>query len=242
MKRGLKIACVLAYAALCAPATLVAQEVSADSIISACTEAMGGRAAVDALRTLRLRYRLPDHGGPSLKLIKRPNLYRAEPDIVFDGARAAILARSPLPDGTTRPAELVPAEELKDFEMQIGWLFPAFFDYPARHVGVESIDGIETHKLEVVLPLGARLTYYIDAATHLPLMVESNVTLHGKHTRYFRRFGDFRENAGVLYPHWFTYFSHRTKELYIVTIDELDLNVRLDDSLFAVPDGLDEPN
>jgi hypothetical protein len=53
---------------------------------------MGGQAAIDGVRTIRLSYRLPDHGGPSQVEIKRPNLSRAGGDLVFDGERAAVVA------------------------------------------------------------------------------------------------------------------------------------------------------
>jgi hypothetical protein len=236
VKRELRIACVSLVGIIGARATLNAQQVHAEEVVAACAEALGGAAAIDAVRTLRLTYRLPDHGGGAAVLeIRRPNLLRMGDFAVFDGSRAALLDRPPLPDGTERPAELVDAAEWPDFEMQIGWFFPAFFDYPSEYGGIEVIEGIETHKLEVRLPLGVRLTYFIDAATSLPLMLESHVALNGKDHRYSRFFGDYRETAGMLYPRTYTYYSFHVRQMFTVAIDELEINAPLDERRFAIP-------
>lgn len=206
--------------------------VTADDIVAACAEAMGGAEAIDALATLRVGYRLPDHGGASQAEIKRPNLFRAG-SLVFDGQEAAVV--EPQEQGGFS-IEILNSEEFKDFEMEIGWFFPAFFDYPAAYRGVEYIDGIGAHKLEVHLPLGARLTYYIDAETYLPMMLESRVWLNGNDHRYQRMFGDYRNVNGINYPHSFTYFSHHRKVMYVVTLDQVKINAPLEEGHFAVPE------
>ncbi len=221
-----------------APVPVIAQEIGAAEIVAACAEALGGSEAIDTVRTLRLQYQLPDHPGPARLEIRRPNFLRIGDLAVFDGERGALLGRPPLPDGTERPAEALDAEELKDFEMQIGWFFPAFFDYPAEYKGVELIEGIETHKLEVQLPLGVRLMYYIDAATYLPLMLESYAPLGGKDHRYSRFFGEYKEIAGIMYPREYTYYSFHVRRMFTVTIEGLEINVPLGAERFAIPDRL----
>jgi hypothetical protein len=150
----------------------------------------------------------------------------------------ALLDRPPLADGTERPAELLPREEWKDFEMQIGWFFPAFFEYPTEYKGIELIEGIETYRLDVQTPLGALLTYYVETATHLPLMLESRVNLYGDDTRYSKFFGDYREAAGILYPREYTYYSLHVRKMFTVAIEELEINVPLDEDRFAISDRL----
>ncbi len=236
MRRDLGIACVGLVGILGAGSALNAQQGRAEEIVAACAEALGGSAAIDAVRTLRLTYRLPDHGGGAAVLeIRRPNRLRIGDLAVFDGTRAALLDRPPLADGTERPAELLDAGEWPDFEMQIGWFFPAFLDYPSEYGGIEVIEGIETHKLDVRLPLGVRLTYFIDAATSLPLMLESHVLLDGKDHRYSKFFGDYRETAGILYPRTYTYYSFHVRQMFTVAIDELEINLPLDETRFAIP-------
>ncbi|MFC1574452.1 hypothetical protein ACFL3Z_00035 [Gemmatimonadota bacterium] len=217
---------------------LSAQQVTAEDVVTACAEALGGRATIDSFRTLRIRYTLPDHSGQSHIEIKRPNLIRSGDVVVFDGKRAAFLDRGPAADGTPRPAQLIDREEWKDFEVDIARYFPAFFDYPSEYLGMEALEGIETHKLDVVLPLGGKVTYYIDAATYLPFMVESRVNLFGKEYRSQRFLGDYREVGGILYPHQFTYYSPHVRVMYSLTLDALEINIPLDNERFRLPPSI----
>jgi hypothetical protein len=238
----MKKICWLVLAGLVAvaagPPSAGAEKITAEKIVASCAEAMGGWAKIDAITTLRLKMIYPDHEGQIRTEIKRPNRSRNGDVVVFDGKRAALLERAPEADGTPRPAELVDTEEWKDFEVMIGFSFPAFFDYPSEYLGVEYIEGIETHKLRVTLPLGGRLLYYIEAATSLPFKVESHVTMHGKKLRSERITTDYRETAGILYPHAFTYFSPKVRKMFTVTIEELEINVPLHDDRFRVPTRL----
>jgi hypothetical protein len=66
--------------------------------------------------------------------------------------------RSALPAVTPQDPELIEAKYLKDLELDIAFVFPAFFDYPSEYLGREVVEGTDTHKLGVTLPLGVRLT------------------------------------------------------------------------------------
>jgi hypothetical protein len=195
---------------------------------------MGGRAAIDGVETIHYVYRFPDHGGPTRKDIGRPNLMNSGGRLVFDGERASFMRRD------ARAAEIVPAEEWQDFEMEIGLHFPAFFDYPASYDGVEVVDGVECHRLVVETPLGARLVYDVDTTTHLPFMVEGRVVPHGRDSRYCRRFTDYRDVDGVLLPSEFTYFSGRTRKMYVVVVQELGINLPLPEDHFMLPAGVND--
>lgn len=219
-----------------------AQKTTAKEIVSRCAEAMGGRGRIDALKTLRITMVYPDHEGTIRTEIKRPNRSRSGDVLVFDGERAAFLDRGSAADGTRRPAELVDPEEWKDFEMVIGFSFPAFFDYPPEYLGMVAIEGIETHKLGVNLPMGGRLIYYVEAATNLPLLVESYVTMRGNTYRSQRILMDYRESEGILYPHAFTYYSPKVRKMFTVTLETLELNPPLHDDRFKVPAQLLQAN
>lgn len=56
----------------------------------------------------------------------------------------------------------------RDLELDIAFAFPAFFDYPAEYLGREMVDGAESDKLAVTLPLGVRMTYFVDTEHGLP--------------------------------------------------------------------------
>ena len=125
-----------------------------------------------------------------------------------------------------------------DCEIDIGRYFPAFFDYPSEYQGIEYVEGIETYKLSVSLPLGGQLTYYVETATSLPLLVESRMTMYGKAFRGQRMFGGYREVEGLLYPHEFSYYSPHWKRMLYLEMDEVDINPDLGENRFVVPTGV----
>ncbi len=129
-------------------------------------------------------------------------------------------------------------EEWKDFEIDIGRYFPAFFDYPSEYEGIEVIHGIETHRLSVTLPLGGHLTYFVETATSLPLMVEHRMTLRGINFRGQRMFGGYREVDGILYPHEFSYYSPHSRRMLYLEMDEVEINPVLGENRFKVPSGV----
>ena len=219
-------------------ARAAAQAVTARDVVEACAEAMGGRERIDALRTLRLRYTLPDHGGSqSVTQIMRPNLIRLGDAVVYDGERAAFLVPGTEDDPAPRLGEIVDPEEYVDFEIDVGRYFPTFFDYPAQYQGVEFVAGIETHKLFVLLPLGGRMTYYIDAETHLPLKVDYGMTMYGREYRGERFYGDYREVKGVRFPHAYSYFSPHWRQMLWIEMDEVEIDAPMPEDLFRIPAG-----
>lgn len=204
------------------------ESMTAEWLITECVQAMGGIEKIDKLETLRLTYLWPDHGLIRYE-IKRPNLVRMGDNLAFDGKQAFWINA----DGTR--GEMVPEEEWKDFEMDIAWYVPAFFDYPAEYMGTEIVDDIETHKLQVTLPLGAVMTYNLDAQTYLIYRASSDVTIGDKEYHYERMYSDYRLVDGILYPHAFTYAGRDGVEVLTATMVKLEFNTPLGDELFSIP-------
>jgi len=203
-----------------------------EQIIARCAQALGGREKIDALRTARFHPIFPDHGYKPLPFeLKRPNLSRMTSSrLVFDGKRACFLQGS---DGKSGP-EMVDAEEWKDYEVEIGFYFPAFFDYQAVFLGTFTVEGREAYALDVTLPLGARLTYFIDKQTFLPLKVSAVFTVRDKTFRPERVYSDYKEAAGIFFPHGFTYSSPHG--VLKGVMESIEVNVDLPDKLFVIPE------
>jgi len=210
--------------------TVTPAPLTAERLVEECIQAMGGMEKIDALETMRTVQHWPDHGLIRYE-IKRPNLVKMGDNLVFDGERAAWLNKTNA-DGTP---ELVPAEEWKDFEMDIGWFIPAFFDYPAEYLGTEVVDNIETYILQVTLPLGAVLTYNLDAETYLVYRTFSDVVIGDKEFHMERTYSDYRLHDGILYPHAFTYASRDGTEVLTATMETLEFNVPFENEYFSVP-------
>jgi len=214
----------IAVAAVIAGRTCVATTapMTAERLIDECARAMGGVEKIEAFETMRFAQRFPDHARPVHYEIKRPNCVRMGDELVFDGTRAAWLT-----------GELVPEGEWKDFEVDIAWYIPAFFDYASDYLGTETLDGIETHRLQVVLPLGAIMTYSLDAETYLVLKATALFRIGDSEHHSERTYSDYRLQDGLLYPYACTY-EGRTG-VFTATMVTLEFNVPLDDARFAVP-------
>lgn len=210
-----------------------AETQSASEIVARCADAMGGMEAIQAVATLRVAAVYPDHGaGPIVSEIKRPNLIRTR-WTVFDGHRGALLARTGK-DGQPLPPELIPADELKDFEVDVAWVIPAFFEHPADYLGVEAVDGREAHVLRVGLPLGATMTYFVDRDTSLVVKAAADVELRGTKYHMERAFSDHEPAGGVLFPRTFTY-PGRHGETQHGSIAAIQVNVALPQDSFRLP-------
>jgi len=228
---GIRASATVSTTQVPAPSGLTAADV-----IVRCAEAMGGKAKVDGLRTLRIGAVYPDHGDETfITEIKRPNMsYEAASYLVFDGKQACLLRG---PDTKSGP-QLVGEEDLVDFDVIVGSFFPAFFDFPSDYLGAEKVDGRLMHKIRPKLPHGAELVYYIDAATWLPYKISAHMTIRGQVFDIERGFSDYRNVDGILYPHGFTYPSRDRKSVLQGRLTSVEINPVLDDGHFEIPKNI----
>jgi len=210
-----------------------ADRMTATEVIARCAEAMGGRSRVDGVRSLRVGAVYPDHGDRSLFIeIRRPNMsYSPQAFLVFDGRQACLLRGM---DMKSKP-EMVDPGDLVDFDVEVGYFFPAFFDFPAEYLGADSVDGRVLHKVRPKLPHGAELVYYLDSGTWLPYKTTVRMTVRGQSLAVERVFSDYRTVAGIPYPHGFTYPSRDRKSVIQGRVTSVEINPALDDAHFTIP-------
>ena len=213
----------------------------AERVVARAATAMAGDARrIEDVKTLRIGMVYPDHEYPVITELRRPDHMRTEGVgnyvLVFDGEHGAFLRRPPAEDGTPRAPGLVDAAYLKDLELDIAFLFPAFLDHPSEYQGRELVDGVETHKIVVTLPLGIQTTYYIDAERYLPLKVVAAVTVDGTAYRPGRVFGDWEDRGGMLYPRTVRYWwVGEDADAETAVVELVEVNPPLGDDRFAIP-------
>ena len=230
----LALFCLTACDTQSADDTLQSAPDSAAQIIADCAEALGGVEELENLRTFRTTASW-DGNDPVVSDIQRPNLFRTfgRASMVFDGERAAMLG-GPQENEEAGGPELLDAEVWKDFEIDLAFNFPAFFDYPAEYLGLDSLDGTPVQQLLVTLPLGSRMTYLIDANTHLPLAARTAVTIDGTDYTPERRYLEFREVEGLLFPSRFRQgWTPETAQTGV--LQEAEVNVMFDADHFRIP-------
>ncbi len=214
---------------------------TAEQIVARAGRAMtvGGR--IEDLKTLRVTMIYPDHDYPVLTELSRPNRMRTEGVgnyvLVFDGERGAFLERPPAADGTPQGPELIDSKYLRDLELDIAFIFPAFFDHPFEYLGLEEVEGVKAHRLAVILPLGIRMTYFIDADTYLPLKVLADVTVDGTEYHTGRIFHDHDDWGGIRYPRTVSYWW-LPEDVETAVVERVEANVSLGEDRFAIPAGI----
>jgi len=212
---------------------------TAEAVVAKVGDAMTGDAVeIDDVRTLRVRMVYPDHEYPVVTEIRRPNCMRTEGVgsyvLVFDGQRGAFLERPPAEDGAPQGPELIDTRYLKDLELDIAFVFPAFFDHPSEYLGRELVEGVDAHKLRVVLPLGIRTTYFVDAASFLPLKVVADVTVDSTEYHPGRVFGDWEERGGMKYPRTVRYWWVGEDDATAL-VESVEVNPSLGGDRCAIP-------
>lgn len=200
-------------------------------LIDRCADALGGYDVIHQIEIIYVKAVYPDHGDtPREFIMKRPNKsYNPIGNIVFDGEKICLLNGR---DGESDP-EFAPEEEWKDGEVEIGYHFPAFFEYPSDYMGIEVVDGNEFHTLKVDLPLGANLTYFVDVETYLPSRVKFEFKLGEREIDDWRDVWNYKEVDGFRYPFSFTYMSRTGRQEGMV--QSIEINPPVSDDLFKIP-------
>ena len=106
----------------------------------------------------------------------------------------------------------------------------------SEYVGDDTLEDGDTFVLAVDLPLGARVQYWVDKMSHLPVKVRSTVTIDGETHEFERTMADFQRFDGVMYPTSFTY-PGRDGEPMAGSFVSVEVNVPLDEARFAYPEG-----
>ncbi len=210
---------------------------TADQVIANCAEALGGAERLEDLKTFRTTASW-DGEDPVITEVRRPNLFKTlgRATLVFDGERAAMLS-GPGQDGEAGGPELLDADVWKDFEIDLAFNFPAYFDYPAEYLGLDSLDGTQVHQLLVVLPLGTRITYLVDTTTHLPLAARTEVTIDGTHYIPERVYDEFREVDGIFFPSRFRQgWTPETAQTGV--LESAEVNPQFAENNFEIPTEL----
>jgi hypothetical protein len=105
-----------------------------------------------------------------------------------------------------------------------------------EYQGKQPVDGDDAYVLRVTLKNGDIMTYYLDPDTCLEFRVDRSMFIRGNVRETTTEFGSFKPVNGVLYA-----FSIQTgpkahpESRQKIILEKVEVNVPLDDSLFAMP-------
>jgi len=217
-----------------------------DEVIDLNTKAMGGRAAIEAIRSIEVSLHISDPGFEvdAIYYAARPGRMRIDVSAAgkhvfteaFDGQRgwewngkesktASPQASATLRHGVELPGKLFGLHELKQRGHQV------------ELIGREKIEGVNYYALRVRLSDGYRTTFYVDPTTWLimrqrdfrPLHVDIDPTP----TTIEHQSSDFRTMSGVRFAFANSETDLKTgKVLETSRINTIKINPALSDSLF----------
>ena len=240
---ALLIGLLLVAPVLAAP--LAAADPTADELIAKYVAKIGGADKVAAIKTLKKTGKFTGGGGFEARIVeenKRPSMVRQEFVIqgmtgvtAYDGKEGWKID----PFQGKKDVEPLAEEEKKEIVEDSDFDGP-LVDYKTKGnkvelAGKEPVEGTDAWKLKVTLASGDVQYYFMDIDDAVPIKIEKKRTIRGAERESETSIGDYKEVAGVYFPHSFESgpkgSSNRSKVVY----DKIEANVPLDDGLFRPP-------
>ncbi len=215
-----------------------------DEIVASNLAARGGKARIQALRSIRETGTATASGGRVARVvreIKRPGLFRLQFSyqgttsvFAYDGKTGWQVA--PLQgqfEPQVTPAENEAAADQRDIEGPlVDWKEKGNL---VELVGREALPGGEAFKLKVTVKGGAVRYDYVDVTSHQ--IVRSDVTrvVRGRPVQLESTFSDFREVGGLVFPHLIETRAKGRPQVIRIAVAKIELDPDLDDSRFQFP-------
>ena len=236
-----------AIALLCLSAYGLAQTV--DEMVGKNREAKGGLDRIKAVKTRRMTGRAEQSDQPPLTVVvenARPDEIRRDITVAgmtvvraYDG-RAGWMIQ---PFSGRKDPQLMGEDDLRDLTLDADIDGP-LVDYKAKgnnveYMGHDTVDGDDALRLKVTLKNGDILYYDLDPDTYLEIRRQSQEFIRGSVKEQVTEYGSYKAVEGVMYPFSMAIWPKSDPtQARTVTIDKVEVNVPLAESVFAVPPSL----
>ncbi len=215
-----------------------------DDVIAKNIQAHGGLDKLRSVHTIRTTGKLEQGQirAAYLQENKRPDKVREQ--TILQG-----LAQVQAYDGKTgwqvnpfqgrKDAELLSADDLKSLREDSDIDGP-LVDYKqkghtAELLGHNSVEGTDCYTVKLTLKNGDVRIYFLDTDSFLELKIEMQSNIRGtvQYTEMF--YGDYEQVNGIYYPFEFEQAQKGSTDRVKFTIEKVEINIPLADSLFAMP-------
>ena len=221
-----------------------------EEILAKNLEVRGGEDAILAVQSTRSTgtMRMGGSAAGALEMpftaeFKRPNKVRIEFTMqgmtavqAYDGE----VGWSIMPFlGKTEPEEMA-EDQLKDIKEQ------ADFDgilvnyeekgHTVELMGTEEVDGTPAYKLKVTKANGDVVNLFLDQEYYIEFKADTKREIQGSEIEVSTVFGDYKEVDGLLFAHSMEMSFAGNPEGQVITIEDIELNVEIDDDRFAMPE------
>jgi hypothetical protein len=237
----------LAVALLCLSVFVRAQTV--EELVNKNIEAKGGIEKIKAVKTLRISGRAEQPDGPPITITierTRPDQIREDLTLAgmtmvqaYDGKAGWMIQ----PFGGRKDPQLMGDDDMRDLVLDSDVDGP-LVDYKAKgntveFIGHDFVDGDDALRLKVTLKNGDILYYDLDPDSYLEIRRESQEFIRGSVKEQVTDYGSYKAVDGVMYPFSMAMWPKTDPTQAItVSIDKVEVNLPLAESLFAVPASL----
>lgn len=226
----------------------MAQAMTVDEIVAKNIEARGGMTALKAIQSVKMTGRMNFSGGDFsvdlafVNMNERGNKVRSEATLqgltqvtAYDGSQGWIIN----PFQGRRDPERMSAEDAKGLQLQADIDGP-LVDWKAKghqveYLGTEDVDGTEAHKLKITLKNGDVQYRYLDPDYFLEILVVDQAKRRGIETEMETELGNYEKINGVYFPFAMESGPKGGQRGQKISIEKAEVNVDIDDGLFAFP-------
>jgi outer membrane lipoprotein-sorting protein len=240
----LVVRAILAMAAALMLIPLAARAQTVDEVIAKNIQARGGIERLKAVMSIKISQTFKAGGFQAAvrQENKRPDKLREEFSLqgltqvqAYDGK----VGWQVNPFGGRRDPELLSQDDMKGLQVDADIDGP-LVDYAqkghkAELVGHDSVEGTDCYKIKLTLKNGDVRTYYLDADSFLELKIESQTTIRGAVQESETYFGDYEKVEGLYFPFAIEQGQKGDPNRAKLTVNKIEINMQLDDSLFAMP-------
>jgi Outer membrane lipoprotein-sorting protein len=215
-----------------------------DEVIAKNIQAHGGMEKLKAVQTIRTtgKFAQGSFRAAFLQDNKRPGKVREE--FVIQGlaqiqAYDAKTGWQISPFGGRKDPELMSQDDVKSLQIDADIDGP-MVDYKekghkAELVGHDSVEGTDCYKVKLTLKNGDVRYYFLDVDSFLEIKMENQSNIRGAVVFTENYYGDYEQVNGLYFPFAFESVQKGSQERAKFTVDKVELNVSLDDSLFSMP-------
>jgi len=238
--RGVRLVwLVVLYSSVCCSAQ------TAEELVSKNIQAKGGIDKIKAVNTVAMNGKIYVQGitAEISQEQKRPNMLRQNFTVqgmtqvqAYDGTTAWQIQ----PFNGRKDPELMGEDEARGLIEQADIDGP-LVDYASKgnkveYLGHDTVDGDDAYKLKVTLKNGDIIYYYLDPDTYLEVKTEKQEFIRGNVRETEQELGSYKQVAGVYYPYSLEGGTKGNPGDHVrITMDKIEVNVPIDDSLFKMP-------
>jgi predicted Zn-dependent peptidase len=215
----------------------VSEDLKVEDVIENYIDAIGGKAALDKVKTIETNLTL-SMMGQSLDatiLQKAPNkskltismLGQVFQEQIFDGTNGAVIQQ-----GQTMKMEGKDLQGLAEQSMMFPELAYTTNDYELTLSGIEKVEGTDAYKVVVIAPSGNKVTEYYDINSGLKIRSIGVLESPQGNITQTTDYSDYKAAGGVMIPH--TLNQATGPQNLKMTVKDIKVNGGIDDAAFEI--------